>query len=719
MNDSTSQFLSSSNIQCEYNELKTTASNRKSCDHCRKKKVRCNSHLQQPCNQCKKAGVECTISKRKKTSRTHLEDRISQLESLLYEQNTSITKPSVSQDTIDTSAAAERQAINNNETLSQQQGTLNKIIYSPWMKKNNIVRQPISMQSMLTGVDNRSSLLPLISMQSTINMIQEIPNLTPELTEKLIERYFNFIHPRIPMIDKRSFLIQYYYQHPQPLNRLLFYAILAVGCQFLPKGDPSAEMTMERKIGRHLREKAMDVMQIAYKQSKITTLQTLLMMAMLVPNSANDEGSSTNWLILGAAIRMSQDLEIFREDRYQHLSRCEVELRRRLAYSIYMWDKYASAATGKPFTVRDEDFYVQVPSTYEQEPDDGINLNSLANRDNDGDNYNIPKLLQQTEEDIRKKRSVYELHVQSIPMSQMISQILVSLYLPKLAIYGDNNNSNHVDVDIVMKLNTKLDAWRKAGLEQATTSPSLYPELFETFYNVGVLLLYLPLISNFTGIQQATTTDPSHQLLDYCNTAAVKVVEFIERACFWGLPFLKDFMMTQCATVFLQNCNNEDNDTRLRARKNLRRCASAYKQDDIVCKCQNAVVLDELSNQLPHEEESDTLLKQQYYHQQEQNYKKQNRTSTGFILSNNNNNNGNMITNPPVITATPPFTTLDNVDEMSENSYIDMISSWQKLQQQQQQMGYEDLVHSIMMKTDDDNNSMILSDNNSFVGIHQ
>ena len=99
------------------------------------------------------------------------------------------------------------------------------------------------------------------------------------------------------MIDKRSFLIQYYYQHPQPLNRLLFYAILAVGCQFLPKVDPSAETTMERKIGRHLREKAMDVMQIAYKQSKITTLQTLLMMAMLVPNSANDEGSSTNWQV--------------------------------------------------------------------------------------------------------------------------------------------------------------------------------------------------------------------------------------------------------------------------------------------------------------------------------------------------------------------------------------------------------------------------------------
>ena len=65
-------------------------------------------------------------------------------------------------------------------------------------------------------------------------------------------------------------------------------------------------------------------------------------------------------------------------------------------------------------------------------------------------------------------------------------------------------------------------------------------ELFETFYNVGILLLYLPLVSNFTAIQHASTTVPGNQLLDYCNAAAVKVVEFIEEAHLWGLPCLKD-----------------------------------------------------------------------------------------------------------------------------------------------------------------------------------
>ena len=139
-----------------------------------------------------------------------------------------------------------------------------------------------------------------------------------------------------------------------------------------------------------------------------------------------------------------------------------------------MWDKYASAATGKPFTVRDEDFYVQVPSTYEQEPDDDIDLSALADRDGDGNHSNIPELLQQTEEDTHGKRSVYELHVRSIPMSRIISQIIASLYRPKPAMDRANNNSNHVDMDIITKLYTGLDAWRKAGLEQAISSLSVY-----------------------------------------------------------------------------------------------------------------------------------------------------------------------------------------------------------------------------------------------------
>ena len=194
MNDSTSQ-ISFSNIQCEHNELKTNTSNRKSCDYCRKRKIRCNSHVQRPCNQCKKAGVECTTSKRKKsgiTSRAQLEKRIWQLESLLHEQNTNATKPSITQDAMDTSAqisSAGRQAIDNNTTLSQQQRRCKKIIYSSWMKKKNALKQSGNIQPMLISDNDRSLLSTSTSMQSTIDMIREIPNLTPKLTENLIEKY--------------------------------------------------------------------------------------------------------------------------------------------------------------------------------------------------------------------------------------------------------------------------------------------------------------------------------------------------------------------------------------------------------------------------------------------------------------------------------------------------------------------------------------------------
>ena len=98
------------------------------------------------------------------------------------------------------------------------------------------------------------------------------------------------------MIDKRLFLIQYYYQYPQPLERHLFFAICAVGSRFLPRTDLSTDnYSVERQVAKHLRDKAMDVMQFAYKRSTLYTLQTLLLMSLLAPNSDNGEGTSTNW----------------------------------------------------------------------------------------------------------------------------------------------------------------------------------------------------------------------------------------------------------------------------------------------------------------------------------------------------------------------------------------------------------------------------------------
>ena len=68
-------------------------------------------------------------------------------------------------------------------------------------------------------------------------------------------------------------------------------------------------------------------------------------------------------------------------------------------------------------------------------------------------------------------------------------------------------------------------------------------------------------------------------------------------------------MITQAAAIFLQNCNNENDTTRLQARRNLERCAKLYKRDDIVNRTRNAIILNEIVGQLSSPLEDDITTK--------------------------------------------------------------------------------------------------------------
>ena len=154
-------------------------------------------------------------------------------------------------------------------------------------------------------------------------------------------------------------------------------------------------------------------------------------------------------------------MELHREDRYQHLPKSEIELRRRLAHSVYILDKFSAAATGKPFTIRDEDFNVQVPSIYEQEPDDkSISINELSS--NNG--YIVPTLLKQTEKDILEQRPIYTLHIQIIIMAKWIGHILVSLYIPRNNEYDYNTDDILIDPNMIANIYVGLNAWKEATL---------------------------------------------------------------------------------------------------------------------------------------------------------------------------------------------------------------------------------------------------------------
>ena len=150
---------------------------------------------------------------------------------------------------------------------------------------------------------------------------------------------------------------------------------------------------------------------------------------------------------------------------------------------------------------------------------------------------------------------------------------------------------------------------------------------------------------------------------------------------FFFINFIIIFsVISLCATIFLQGYNSEDMTISFHARKNIQRCANLYKNDELICQCQNAVVLDELSKQLPDRQESQhvqppppSLL------QQEEQQHNNNERSVSLLASfsddaNNNSNNDDKLVDTIMTTAFPE-------SNLNDGSFMDRLLSWQELQQ--------------------------------------
>ncbi|KAG2218746.1 hypothetical protein INT45_003064 [Circinella minor] len=536
--------------------------NSKSCDNCRKRKVRCNANIQIPCAFCLKNKIECQfLSNRKKLGppskryTKSLETRVQLLEKLLDEERKkNQTRNHVIQ--LQPEVFNNSLSLYSDTTLElQRQGTglLPDIFLPPQLTSSSL--SMIRPQQHITLIEN-----PYLRY---LHLVQEIPGLTLELLECMIESFFHFANFGDQVISKYDFLLEFYYQYPQPLDKYLFLAISAVGCHFL-----SSQPHMTNQVStisaarRYLWKKAMEgAMEQSYTRPSISTIQTLMLLGVLAPGSKGVGGKSTNWLILGAAIRMCQDMGLFYEANIQHLSKREIQLRRRIAYSIYIQDKFFSATCGKPFTIRDDDFNVELPLIHEVEPDNGFILKSITKG-------RLPKLLEQAERVIYEKSPVYSALLELISVAHAIRSILVSFYMPKII------SNTDIDVD------TPLMEWQ-ARIDANVSSRDI--ELYRLLYSGALLLRYRPVIKERSSEENCDEL----QLLNLCTLAANNIVDALDTLPIPPVPSMTDGLISLATEMFVHNCNRMDENVRLQARKNLRRCINIYTRNEIAIPLQN------------------------------------------------------------------------------------------------------------------------------------
>ncbi|CAO3586366.1 unnamed protein product [Absidia cylindrospora] len=421
-----------------------------------------------------------------------------------------------------------------------------------------------------------------------------IPYINQERLDILVETYFTKYHTLCPIVNKLSFLEQYYYHDPSPCDEYLLCAMCAISARTLSRFDRSTlpacilELTDDQlfEMGCALQDKAVGLFDLIFKRSRISSVQTLILLTMFVEPPARDSDDTSYWFKTGMAIRMAQDLGLHRSSSGWHMPESEMELRRRIWYVTYLMDRWVAAELGRIVTISDQEFDVELPSLYEVE--------SCHPKDFSERPF-VPELILQADADLRLKTPIYAQFHYSVCLGQIFGQVLSGLHSPRSMRAGRRNKS------LVHLLDQRLKNW-KLGLP----SEMLYDVgdlkhqsanaaiLFLT-YNCVLLLLYRPFITN----QDLDDMNFAFKALSACTVAAnniLLVTENMDAFTLSCIPWtISIYSIFQAALIFLHNAKGSNLYVADQGAKNLLRCSQVIRHDPCLSSTRIAIILQSIA----------------------------------------------------------------------------------------------------------------------------
>ncbi|GAP83875.2 putative fungal specific transcription factor domain-containing protein [Rosellinia necatrix] len=340
-----------------------------SCDACRERKVKCDATETTSCSECSSRNVKCQFTKetnRRMSSIKQVQDLEKQVERVRRENNN--LRRSLAERTggehMDTDA----------EAIEQGALRLPDMSSEPRKRKRASVvydfgRARVPFRSLSKGLLKAPAPYRPWPPESAI-FDQARPPLPSKLTtDKLLHSYYAAVHVMTPILHWPSFQhdVDRLYQSndlrqvPSPWLAM-FFAVLAVGSLF--SADPAPDRTLQASEFMDASRNLMDPWANDYVLDDVRGL-FLLGVALYEMNL-----KSAAWKWLGKAIRCAQDLELHLEVRIP--SRVESDMRRRVWWALYIFDRTLSLEIGRPFMVDDTDCDVTLPEPYDDhlmEPD--------------------------------------------------------------------------------------------------------------------------------------------------------------------------------------------------------------------------------------------------------------------------------------------------------------------------------------------------------------
>ncbi|KAI2635201.1 fungal-specific transcription factor domain-containing protein [Xylaria nigripes] len=190
-----------------------------------------------------------------------------------------------------------------------------------------------------------------------------------QLCDELIEAYFRWVHPIVPVINKTRFMRQY--QDPKnPPSLLLLQAVLLAGsrvCQNQQLMDANGSTT-PAALTFYKRAKAL--YDANYEDDRVTIVQSLLLMGWYWEGPEDVTKNVFYWSRV--AIIVAQGSGMHRSVEGSQLSHADKRLWKRIWWTLFTRDRSVAVALGRPCNINLEDCDVEMLTEddfLEEEPD--------------------------------------------------------------------------------------------------------------------------------------------------------------------------------------------------------------------------------------------------------------------------------------------------------------------------------------------------------------